>query len=96
MTHRFVSVALLELRESMLDYESKEQGLGARFLREVEVTVDRIISNPEAWRRLSPRTRRCLVRDFPFGVFYQIRRDEILIVAVMDLRRDPVRWRERL
>jgi plasmid stabilization system protein ParE len=96
MTYRFASIALIELRESMLDYESKEQGLGARFLKEVEVTVDRIISNPEAWRRLASRTRRCLVHDFPFGVFYQIRREEILIVAVMDLRRDPVRWRERL
>jgi plasmid stabilization system protein ParE len=96
MTHRFVSAALVELRESMLEYESKEQGLGARFVRQVEETVDRIIANPEAWRRLSPRTRRCLVHAFPFGVFYQIRREKILIVAVMNLRRDPVAWRKRL
>ena len=96
MTHRFVSVALAELRESAFDYEGREQGLGARFFREVELTVERIVSNAEAWRRLSLRTRRCLVHNFPFGGFYQIRRDEILIVAVMDLRRDPMTWRERI
>jgi len=29
-------------------------------------------------------------------MFYQVRRDEILIVAVMDLRRDPKRWEQYL
>ncbi len=96
MTYRFTSVALTELRESSLKYEAKEKGLGARFLNEVDQTVGRIVTAPEAWRSLSPRTRRCLVRGFPFGVLYQIRRTEILIVSVMDLRRDPVSWRKHL
>jgi plasmid stabilization system protein ParE len=96
MTYRFTSAALSELRESTLQYEAKEEGLGARFLAEVGGAVGRILAAPEAWRRLSPRTRRCLTHRFPYGVLYQIRQDEILIVSVMDLRRNPVSWRKYL
>ena len=33
---------------------------------------------------------------FPYGLFYQIRATEILIVSVMDMRRDPKRWESYL
>jgi len=45
---------------------------------------------------MSRRTRRCRLHRFPFGLFYQVRSDEILIVSVMDLRRDPKRWERYL
>jgi toxin ParE2 len=96
VNYQFTSVALKELTQAALHYDNKEQGLGLRFFTEVDQTVNRILASPEAWRPLSPRTRRCLVRAFPFGVLYQIRRTEILIVSVMDLRRDPARWQKHL
>jgi plasmid stabilization system protein ParE len=89
---RFASTAERELKEAMEFYESARQGLGAEFLAEVEATTNLIASFPLAWTALSPRTRRCRTRRFPYGLFYQVRRDEILIVSVMDLRRDPKRW----
>ncbi|MDD5141761.1 MAG: type II toxin-antitoxin system RelE/ParE family toxin [Verrucomicrobiales bacterium] len=96
MRARFVSTAELELKEAMEFYESARAGLGAEFLREVEATSKLIESFPLAWLPLSSRTRRCRTRRFPYGLFYQIRNDEILIVSVMDLRRDPKRWEEYL
>ena len=36
------------------------------------------------------------LRRFPFGLIYQIRIDEILIVSVMDLRADPTKWKDLL
>ena len=96
MTYRFTSAALRELRESALYYDEAENGLGSRFLDEVEGALERILAEPEAWRQLSQRTRRCRTHRFPFGLIYQIRTDEILIVSVMDLRRDPKRWRDLL
>jgi hypothetical protein len=62
----------------------------------VEATTDLIESFPLAWTSLSPRTRRCRTRRFPYGLFYQVRQEEILIVSVMDLRRDPKRWEQYL
>jgi len=92
--YRFTSAALSELREATLHYEENEPGLGARFLDEIDATIDRILRVPQAWHPVSTRSRRCRTHRFPFGLLYQVRQDEILITAVMDLRRDPRRWVE--
>jgi len=91
--YRFTSAAITELRQAIVYYEQRENGLGAAFLDEIEVTIKRILEHPSAWHQLSPRTRRCRTHRFPFGLIYQIRTDEILITSVMDLRRDPSRWK---
>ena len=96
MLYRFTSAALTELRQATLYYEQRENGLGTVFLDEIDATVDRILRQPTAWHQLSPRTRRCRTHRFPFGLIYQIRSDEILITSVMDLRRDPARWKNLL
>src|SRR5215831_4700897 len=92
--YRFTSSALSELREATLYYEDQESGLGLRFLDEIDAAVDRILRFPQAWHPVSTRSRRCRTHRFPFGLLYQIRSDEILITAVMNLRRDPQRWRD--
>jgi len=93
---RFTSTAEAELKVAMEFYQSAREGLGAEFLAEVEATTNLIESFPLAWSPLSSRTRRCRTHRFPYGLFYQVRNDEILIVSVMDLRRDPKRWEEYL
>ena len=92
MKVRFASTAELELKAAIEFYRSAREGLGAEFLLEVEAATKLIESFPLAWSPLSPRTRRCRTHRFPYGPFYQVRSDEILIVSVMDLRRDPKRW----
>jgi len=94
--YRFTSAALSELTEATLHYERKEHGLGVAFLDEIDATVERILRFPQAWHPMSTRTRRCRSHRFPFGLLYQVRSHEILITAVMDLRRDPQRWRKLL
>ena len=96
MKVRFASTAEQELKEAMEFYESSRTGLGAEFLAEVEATTNLIESFPQAWTSLSSRTRRCRTHRFPYGLFYQVRSDEILIISVMDLRRDPKRWEQYL
>jgi len=96
MKVRFTSTAELELKEALEFYQAAQPGLGADFLAEVQATAQLIQSFPHAWTTLSPRTRRCRLHRFPYGLFYQVRADEILIVSVMDLRRDPRRWEEHL
>jgi len=93
---RFTSAAERELKEAIQFYEAAENGLGSRFLDEVEAAVARIVTHPSAWAAMSSRTRRCRTSRFPYGLFYQIRTEEILIVSVMDLRRDPRRWEDSL
>ncbi|HEV7680731.1 MAG TPA: type II toxin-antitoxin system RelE/ParE family toxin [Pyrinomonadaceae bacterium] len=94
--YKFTSAALSELKEATLYYEQNENGLGTAFLDEIDATIKRIQRFPQAWIKISPRTRRCRTQRFRFGLLYQIRSDGILVTAVMDLRRDPRRWKELL
>jgi hypothetical protein len=96
MQYRFTSAALTVLTQATLYYEQRENGLGTAFLDEVDATLSRILQHPTAWHQLSQRIRRCRTHRFPFGLIYQIRTDEILITSVMDLRRDPAKWRDLL
>jgi hypothetical protein len=91
---RFTSAAKIELTQAIEFYEAAEAGLGGRFYDEVDATINRIVSFPLAWTLISPNTRRCRVNHFPYALFYQIMKDEIVIVTVMDLRRDPIRWEQ--
>ena len=96
MTVRFLSSASNELSEAVTYYEDQRLGLGYEFLSEVDTAIVKIMEFPNAWARLSNRARRILLRRFPYGLLYHARDEEIVVAAVMDLRRDPKNWREFL
>jgi plasmid stabilization system protein ParE len=94
--YEFLEPAQIELEEEVKYYNAQQPGLGYDFAKEVADTLARILRYPEAWTKLSKRTRRCRTKRFPYGVFYQITGDKILIVAVGHLRREPSYWRNRV
>jgi hypothetical protein len=92
----FLEPAREEFAEAVAFYNSRKQGLGLDFAIEVQRAIERVLQYPEAWSRLSRRTRRCRTNRFPYGVVYQVRGELLLIVAVMHVRRRPATWRNRL
>ena len=96
MRIRFLEIAQIELDEAINYYNRESSGLGDDFLTEVLSALDRIGSFPEAWHPCSKRTRRCQTRRFPYGIIYQTREDETLIVAVANLHRHPDYWKDRI
>ena len=92
----FLEVAQIELDEAVTYYDTESAGLGQVFLIEVLCAIERIRQFPNAWHPLSANTRRCRTRRFPFGVIYQATDNEILVVAVSNLHREPDYWRDRL
>lgn len=95
MKYSFHPDAKRELIEATSYYEECQEGLGLEFAKEVYATVQRISRFPSAWSKLSKHTRRCLTNRFPFGVIYQVAKKEILIIAVMQLNREPDYWKKR-
>lgn len=84
-----------DLAEARRWYERQLPGLGREFLDEVGASLERIGLNPEAYARIHGKLRRALVRRFPFGVFYLLERDRIVVVAVLRASRDPRLWKRR-
>ena len=94
MKLRILSAAAQDLTKSIDYYESQSDGLGYDFLDEYEKTISRICRFPEAWLLVTSHLRRCLMRRFPYAIFYTVMEDEIVITAVADLRMDPDNIRE--
>jgi hypothetical protein len=92
----FLPPAKGELTEAIRYYNTQSEGLGYEFAVEVKRTLGRIAQYPDAWFKLSKRTRRCRTNRFPYGVIYQVRNETLLIVAVMHLNREPDTWKSRL
>ncbi len=65
MSYRFLTPTLAEIHEAAEFYEDRVTGLGADFLDEVDLTINRILQFPEAWGRLGADFRRCNLRRFP-------------------------------
>jgi len=96
MNYSFHPEAKKEFLEEINYFEDCRAGLGLEFSKEVFSTIQRIIYFPLAWSEFSQNTRRCLTNRFPFGVIYQIVDEEIIIIAVMQLNREPDYWKKRL
>ena len=96
MKVRFISPANNELDEAVRYYDHQLPGLGFRFFQEVTAAIDRIRFMPEAWTRIGERTRRCLLKGFPYALLYIIEPSEILITAVANLHRNPEHYNDRI
>ncbi len=96
MKYDFLVPASLELQEAVDYYNQRQEGLGNEFAIEVYQSIQRILSHPDLWQKLSSRTRRCMTSRFPYGIVYQKRKDLVLIVAIGHLHRRPYYWRGRL
>ena len=97
-----MTVAMPQLAEADLDqafqfYNSRRPGLGERFVAEFRHAINRILQHPRAWHPMDETYRRCQLHRFPYGVIYRIddAAQEIVVVAVMHMHRQPDAWRRR-
>jgi toxin ParE1/3/4 len=88
--------AVVEFNHSIEYYDNCAEALGLDFATEVHSSIERILAHPLAWTEIDHGIRRCLVSRFPFGVLYSIEADQIYILAIMNLHKDPDYWNYRL
>ena len=88
--------ASAELDDAFQYYEYEQENLRYRFISKFTDVLELIKFYPNGWHPLSKRVRRCLVKGFPYGIIYQVREEEIIIVAVANLHRKPNYWVERI
>jgi plasmid stabilization system protein ParE len=89
-----------EARADVIDarawYERQQPGLGNRFITALDELLARISQTPEIYAVVLKTVRRAKLRRFPYLVYYRVLKDTAEVLAVLDARRDPHAWRERI
>jgi hypothetical protein len=97
---RLDAVAEQEAEDAYSWYESREQGLGERFLGALAKTLERVEEAPEACAPLRGRfaapVRAAHVERFPFRVVFVELSDRYRVVAIAHVSRRPGYWTHRL
>ena len=86
-----------ELTEAVRWYEARRSGLGGELFDVVAAAISLVETNPDIGTMISgdSLTRRVLVPRFPYQVVYRLRPTEIVVVAVVHLKRRPGYWKNR-
>jgi hypothetical protein len=94
---RIHRLAVVEIDHAVDYYESCRAGLGAELEVEIDAVLETILQFPHAtphWK--DRRDRRVAVLDrFPFTLVYQLKADEIVILALAHTSRSPGYWLRR-
>jgi len=91
----FTAAAEADVEEAFQWYEAQRPGLGAAFRHAVDVAVAAVESRPETYAILHRNTRRVLLPKFPYGLYYRIMHESILVVGCIHAKRHPRVWRSR-
>ena len=85
-----------DIADAVAWYDRNLVGLGDRFILSLEVALDHIRRASEAATEVYPGVRRVVVRRFPYGVFYRVDSDQIVVIAVYHSKRNPRGWISRI
>jgi hypothetical protein len=96
MSFYFDPHAIRELQQATDYYSSISHTLGEAFACEMDRVIKRILSLPRAWTIITASIRRCRARGFPYAVIYRIKDEQIEILAVMHISREPNYWISRI
>lgn len=96
MRLEFLLAAELDIQRAYIRYEDREEGLGDRFTEHLDTAFRMLEDFPLIAPLHFESYRRLILRSFPYGVFYVVESDRLVVHAVMDLRQDPRILRKRL
>lgn len=82
-----------EAVENVLDafnwYESREDGLGYRFLSELDDFYDKLERHPEAYSYVNETLREGKLVHFRYLVIFEIQGDKVIVFKVFHAKQDP-------
>jgi len=84
-----------DAREAVVWYRKVRSELGDQFALAIEATMDAIRENPLRFPVVYRNRRRAGVRRFPYGLFFEVQAERIVVAACFHGRRDPRRWQSR-
>jgi len=92
---RLLREAEEELRLAAQFYEEAQPGLGRALIVEVRRAKDLIAAHPLAARIVRGEIRVRSIARFPYRIYYRVRAEEIVVIAIGHRRRRPGFWISR-
>lgn len=97
---RLLELAKQEAHAAARWYERRQTGLGRRFLQVLHDTLLKIEEHPTQYPHLETvpavlPIHRAVAERFPYLVIYELRSDEVLVLAVAHAKRRPNYWKRR-
>ena len=92
----YTSAARAESLDAFDYYHERSEQAAGHFMQCLEVATTWISKHHTTGKPLSPRTRRHLMKTFPYLLIYRVEPDAVWIVGVVHEKRDPKYWRHLL
>ncbi len=84
--------AIAEARAAREWYQARNPEAADAFMAELDLAIERIEEAPRQWPPYLGKTRRYLLRRFPFFVVFREANDRVQVLAVAHARRRPGYW----
>jgi plasmid stabilization system protein ParE len=91
----FRRAAQSEFEDAVDWYETRRRGLGEEFVQEVNDAIENAAGRPQQYPVVLGDVRRTVCRRFPFAIYFRVRGESLVILAVFHGRRDPSVWKRR-
>lgn len=90
-------LAVQDIKEAALWYNSKKEGLGKEFTAEIRKTVNYIVDYPLAFPIKYNEIRLAVVAVFPYTIhyFFDESSNSIFVTAIYNDARNPDNWKNR-
>jgi plasmid stabilization system protein ParE len=87
-----------EFREAVAWYEGQSDGLGVRFVHQVNEVMQSISCQPFRFSKAGAKSRKARVNGWPYTIFFAINEAhfEVKVIAVWHGARNPEELRRRL
>jgi plasmid stabilization system protein ParE len=81
--------AISDISRIRVWYRKIDPSLENRFVRSLNEGLDRIEAHPFGYQAVYRNTRRVLLDKFPYSVYYLIRDESVIVLAVLHHKRNP-------
>jgi len=92
----FRRAAKSEFEDAAVWYDEQRNGLGEEFIAEIEEAVSRAAATPSRYPIVFGDIRRTVARRFPDSIYFRVRANSLIVLAVFHGRRSPVIWQRRV
>ncbi len=88
--------ARIDLLDAFHWYEQQQAGLGHDFKLCVDNALLKLQKYPVSYKKVYLDIRRIIIKKFPFGIFFVVEDNKVIVLAILHARRNPLKWQGRV